>query len=172
MPAEASSQNVTITAVDKFNDVAAIMITVDISGGIFVDKDIAPLNATIGEPFSFDVSTAFANPAEADISVSIVPETPCLSYDSKTFILSGEVPESAAASSVTVTLSANPKLGLAKRATDTKSFTINLVPPSSAGGSYHVRGRCTQDYANINLGSVWIWSGSRAVEDNEGITAG
>lgn len=129
VPNDASSLNVTITAVDKFNDVASVIITIDILSGIFADEDIAPLNATIGQPFSFNIGSAFSDLARTDISVLMVPETPWLSYDVQTFILSGHVPDSVTASSITVVLSAIANSRLSKRATDTKSFTINVVPP-------------------------------------------
>lgn len=133
VPNDVSSLNVTITAVDKFDDVASVMISIDILSGIFADEDIPPLNATIGQPFSFNIGSAFSDLARTDISVSIVPETPWLSYDERTFIMSGHVPDPATASSITVVLRANANRRLSERATDTKSFTINVVPPLTDG---------------------------------------
>ena len=139
VPNDLSSLNVTITAADKFGDVASVMISIDVSSGVFANEAIQPLNAMMGQPFSFDISSVFAGSDPVDVLVSIVPVSSWLSYDPQTFILAGDVPDSATASSITVTLSGNPNRSLSKRATDTKSFTINILPPQIGRASCRER---------------------------------
>jgi len=134
-PEDASSFNVTVVARDKHDDIATAIIHITIPSSIFLPTEIPPVNATIGEAFSYNVSLAFINPSVVDVSVSISPQTPWLAFDSKTLMLSGEVPESAVASSISITLTATSKSVLSKRATDTKTFTINVVSASSSSTS-------------------------------------
>lgn len=105
------------------------MISINVSSGVFANEAMQPLTATIGQPFSFDISSVFAGSHPVDISVSIVPITSWLLYHSQTFILAGDVSDSATESSITVTLSGNTNSSLSKGATDTQSFTINTYPP-------------------------------------------
>lgn len=133
VPNDLSALNVTITAADKFDDVASVMISIDVSSGVFANEAIQLLDVTIGQPFSFNISSLFASSDPVDILVSIVPVSCWLSYNPQTFILAGDVPDSVTASSITVALSGNTNSSLSKRATDTKSFTINIVPPRPVG---------------------------------------
>lgn len=136
-PVTASSENVTITALDRHGGKARAIVEISVSGDFFVDREIAPLNATIGKPFTYNVSTAFVDPSAVDVLVSISPKTSWLSYDAQTFILSGNVPNTTAASTIEITLTASSKSSpLSKRAVATKSFTINVVsPPPNASTS-------------------------------------
>ena len=109
------------------------MISINVSSGVFANEAMQPLTATIGQPFSLDISSVFAGSDPVDILVSIVSITSWLSYHSQNFIFAGDVSDSATASSITVTLRGNTNISLSKRATDTKSFTINIYPPPPAG---------------------------------------
>lgn len=129
-PEGSSSFNITVTARDKYDDVATATIHVAVSNSLFVAEDIAPINATMGAPFSYNISSAVVDSSAVNVAVSISPETSWLSFDSKTLMLSGQIPQTTETSSISVTLTATLKSILSKRDTNSKTFDINVVSAS------------------------------------------
>lgn len=172
-PEDASSLNVTVVARDKHDDIATAIIHIAISNSIFVLKEIPPLNATIGEAFSYNVSSALTNPSAVDVSVSISPQTPWLAFDSKTLMLSGQVSESAAISSISITLTATSKSSLSKRTTDTKTFTINVVSaPGSSTSTVNTQTSNTETPTATSESSETAATAAIAVPINSGPSPG
>ncbi|KFY13418.1 hypothetical protein V491_06402 [Pseudogymnoascus sp. VKM F-3775] len=134
--------DVTVSAQDRYGGTATVVIRVTYANNtfsIFSDGDIAPVNATIGQPFSYNVSQNFVDPSAVDIAVSVSPAAPWLSFDSKTLALSGDVSKSAEELSINITMAATPKLTLSKTTPDLKSFTINVVShPLSTPSVIHI----------------------------------
>lgn len=134
----ASPLDVTVSAQDRYGGTATVVIRVTLANNIFSDGDIAPVNASIGQPFSYNISQAFVDPSAVNIGVSVSPEAPWLSFDSKTLVLSGDVSSSAGVSSINIAMAATPKFALSKTAPDLKSFTINVVSqPLSTSSAIH-----------------------------------
>ncbi|KFZ10858.1 hypothetical protein V501_05002 [Pseudogymnoascus sp. VKM F-4519 (FW-2642)] len=132
----ASPLDVTVSAQDRYGGTATAVIRVTLANNIFSDGDIASINATIGQPFSYNVSQVFVDPTAVDIGVSISPQVSWLSFDSKALAISGDVSKSAEESSINITMAATPKLALSNTTPDLKLFTINVVsqPPSTLSG--------------------------------------
>ncbi|OBT81266.1 hypothetical protein VE02_10284 [Pseudogymnoascus sp. 03VT05] len=122
----ASPLDMTVSAQDRYGGTATVVIRVTIANNIFSDGDIAPINASIGKPFSYNVSQAFVDATAVNIGVSIFPQVSWLSFDSKALALSGDVSKSAEVSSINITMAATPKLALSNTTPDLKSFTINV----------------------------------------------
>ncbi|KFY44574.1 hypothetical protein V495_03383 [Pseudogymnoascus sp. VKM F-4514 (FW-929)] len=134
----ASPLDVTVSAKDKYGGTASVVIRVTIANNIFSDGDIAPINATVGQSFSYNISQAFVDLSAVDIRVSVLAAVPWLSFDPKSLALSGDVSKSANGSSINITMAATPKLALSETAPDLKSFTINVVShPLSTSSAIH-----------------------------------
>ena len=134
----ASTLDVRVSARNRYGDTATVVVRVTLANNIFSDGDISPINATIGQPFSYNISQVLVDPSAVNIGVSIYPAVPWLSFDSKTLVLSGSVSKSAEKASINITMAAIPKLAVSKTTPDLKSFTINVVSqPLSTSSVIH-----------------------------------
>jgi hypothetical protein len=147
----ASPLDVTVLAQDRYGGTATVVIRVTLANNIFSDGDIAPINATIGQPFSYNVSQVFVDPTAVNIGVSISPQVSWLSFDSKALALSGDVSKSAEESSINITMAATPKLALSNTIPDLKSFTINVVSqPLSTLSGIHTSAIIETEYSTLD----------------------
>ncbi|KAK0638724.1 hypothetical protein B0T16DRAFT_394590 [Cercophora newfieldiana] len=115
------------------NTTLDLTIQIDIQGkksapsNIF-KGDIAPLTATSGESFSYDLGPHLTNPNDIDISLSSNPSAPWIQYDSRTAIISGSVPPDLPSSSSSFTLSISAKSKSSPSLTDTLSLKMHILP--------------------------------------------
>jgi axial budding pattern protein 2 len=138
-PNGTTSYNVSINVVDKYRDSANAVVSINIDSTttsiLFVSTDPRPLNATIGEPFSFDFKPYIINASAVDITSVILPAATWLLFDSQSLILSGNIPSTAPTSLIELTLTATLKSGLVKRASQSKTFLINIISPAITSSS-------------------------------------
>jgi axial budding pattern protein 2 len=126
-PPDAIPENVTIQATDIYGDTASATISIDIPGAIF-STDVASFNATIGAPFSHDLSTYVRNKSDIDMTVQFSPSISWATFNPQTFILSGYVPTNPRLSVINVTIEATSK---SPQASSTQSFRLFLVSAES-----------------------------------------
>ncbi|TVY38646.1 Axial budding pattern protein [Lachnellula occidentalis] len=134
-PPDIRSSNISVLATDIYGDAANATISLAVGTSIF-SMSIPELNATIGAGFSYNLSTYLTNPSDVYISTNFTPSESWLSFDSPTFILSGQVPTSANPSINTITLNAISK---SSHMSSSQSFELSVIsatnPFSSATAS-------------------------------------
>ncbi|RYP89474.1 hypothetical protein DL769_000025 [Monosporascus sp. CRB-8-3] len=126
------SSNVTIVLVDKYADALNVTLMIEMDTNIFV-SDLPDMNITTGEDLSFDLKGYLFDPQRIDISVESQPESPWISLDSASKILSGTAPEPRAATyatGITVTFKATLKRS---NDTETRTMILHVVDPSVTG---------------------------------------
>ncbi|OBT61420.1 hypothetical protein VE03_09495 [Pseudogymnoascus sp. 23342-1-I1] len=134
----ASPLDMRVSAQDRYGETATVVIRLTHANNIFSDGSIDPVDAGIGQSFSYNISQAFVDPSAVNVGISVSPAESWLSFDSKTLLLSGDVPKSAEESSINVTMAATPKLALSMTTPDLKSFTIHVVShPLSTSSDVH-----------------------------------
>lgn len=131
-PTNSSTTNVTVTATDVFGDVANAIVSIDITGmnSTYFVNSLGPFNATIGSSFSFNLSSAFVDPSRVSVTVSELPVVSWLSFNTSTFVLSGNVPRNYAVGSLQITINATARLSKRAISQDgtSQTFTLNIQP--------------------------------------------
>lgn len=109
-PASAMSQNVTVTATDRYGDVASTVVLVLLPGGSsanFFQSSIGTLNATIGSDFDYEIDHSFFASSELVISADLGVAASWLSFDAVTLRFHGSVPSDIQPQEVSVNLTAS-----------------------------------------------------------------
>ncbi|KAG4443456.1 hypothetical protein IFR05_001026 [Cadophora sp. M221] len=122
VPAGATSSNITTQVTDIFGDTAEALVRIVISTHLF-SKPIGDLNATIGSTFSYDLGIYLTNRSDTVLVTQILPPQPWLSFDLKSFILSGQISSSVQPSTMVITLSATSKTS---QSADSRFFKLLL----------------------------------------------
>jgi axial budding pattern protein 2 len=125
VPADATPYNITVQATDIYGDTADAVVYIDISTSLFINE-IGTLNATIGMPFTYDLSPYLRNKSDIDMTGQFSPAESWLSFDSQTFILVGQVPLTTKVSTFAITL-----LAVSKSSDESSSQTFQLAVVSS-----------------------------------------
>lgn len=137
----ASPLDVTVSAQDRYGGTATVVIRVTLANKIFSDGDIAPVDAGIGQFFSYNISHAFVDPSAVNIGISVSPADSGVLFDSNTLSVLADIPKGAEEKSINITMLAKPKVALPRATPDLKSFTINVVShPRSASSDVHTSG--------------------------------
>ncbi|KAK4169193.1 hypothetical protein QBC43DRAFT_199982 [Cladorrhinum sp. PSN259] len=146
-PETATPTNFTITLQDSFADTLNVSVMIDVTteaskeAGLFKGDALPTLTATAGEQFSFDLGPYLVNPQDTDVTVSTLPSTSWVHFDSHKLALSGDAPTTTKDSVVGVRIEAKSKssgrsdslsllLRVAAVASDT-SGTSSAQPPDS-----------------------------------------
>ncbi|KAI9835532.1 MAG: hypothetical protein M1819_001983 [Sarea resinae] len=122
-PPEASSQNITVTVRDAYEDVASTTIFLNIQSALF-SSQVGQLNATIGKTFDYVFHRSLFSIPNFYSTMDLGSAAPWLNYDNTTLQLQGNVPENIQSSSITVTLNAFSE---SSSVTDSQSFEIQLM---------------------------------------------
>jgi axial budding pattern protein 2 len=128
VPNDAISFNVTVQAIDIYGDTANATVYLDISTGIF-SAQIGTLNATMDSGISYDLSTYLRNKSDIDMTATFVPSESWLSFDPKTFILAGSVPQGTLLSSIEVTLNAT---SISMHTSGSQTFILAIIPGANS----------------------------------------
>jgi axial budding pattern protein 2 len=131
VPNDAISFNVTVQAIDIHGNTANATVYLDISTGIF-SAQIGTLNATVGSGISYDLSTYLRNKSDIDMTATFVPSKSWPSFDPKTFILAGSVPQSTLSSTIEVTLNAT---SISMHTSGSQVFILAIIPGASLPSS-------------------------------------
>ena len=94
-PASAMSQNITVTATDKYGDVANTVVLVLLSEGSpgsFFQSSIGTLNATIGSYFNYKIDHFLLASSDLVVSADLGMAAPWLSFDAANLNFHGSVP--------------------------------------------------------------------------------
>ncbi|KAF4628081.1 hypothetical protein G7Y89_g10074 [Cudoniella acicularis] len=109
VPTDAIPINITVVAKDVYGDVANATVVVTTTNSIF-SMPIPNLNATIGQDFSYNMSTYLRNASDIELSLTSSPAESWLSVDSETFEFLGHVPATESpSSSLEITITAKSK---------------------------------------------------------------
>ena len=101
--------DITIQARDVYGDSSAVLIHLDIGFGGLFDWTIGILNATAGQPFSFQLQE-FARPVDKlIINIDFGTLSRYLSFDTDTLMITGTIPESVEPQTVSVKLEVEAK---------------------------------------------------------------
>ncbi|KAL3424325.1 polarity establishment cellular polarization protein [Phlyctema vagabunda] len=122
-PTESTTYNVTVQATDIYGDVANASVYIEIQAEIFSGQ-IGPLNATIGEPFSFSFGDYLTNSSDVNLTAQLSPSTQWLSFDSANFTLAGQVPANIEETNVNVTLVA---VSRSTNRSASESFELSII---------------------------------------------
>jgi axial budding pattern protein 2 len=126
-PADATSHNVSVQALDVYGDTAVTTVLINISTGFFTGP-LPDLNATIGSIFSFDFSDYLVNTTNVNLTAQMFPASSWIDFDAHDCILSGRVPASAEPSSIIITISASSD---SSKRTSSESFKLAIISSKS-----------------------------------------
>ncbi|KFY56751.1 hypothetical protein V496_06650 [Pseudogymnoascus sp. VKM F-4515 (FW-2607)] len=137
----ASPRDVTVSAQDRYGGTAEVVIRVTLANKMFSDGDIGPVDAGIGQFFSYNISHAFVDPSAVNVRISVSPADSGVLFDSNTLSVLADIPKGAEEKSINITMLAKPKVALPRATPDLKSFTINVVShPRTASSDVHTSG--------------------------------
>ncbi|TVY38298.1 Axial budding pattern protein [Lachnellula subtilissima] len=122
-PPNIRSSNISVLATDIYGDAANATISLATGTSIF-SMSVPKLNATIDAGFSYNLSTYLTNPSDIYMSANFTPPESWLSFDTSTFVLSGQVPTSANPSMNTITLNAISK---SSHMSSSQSFELSVI---------------------------------------------
>ncbi|TVY23726.1 Axial budding pattern protein [Lachnellula hyalina] len=122
-PPNIRSANISVLATDIYGDAANATISLAAGTSMF-SMSVPILNATIGAGFSYNLSTYLTNPSDIYMSANFTPPESWLSFDTSTFVLSGQVPTSANPSMNTITLNAISK---SSQMSSSQSFELSVI---------------------------------------------
>lgn len=123
VPSDATPYNITIQATDIYGDTANAIVYIDITTSLF-NKEIGTLNATVGLSFAYDLSVYLQNKSDTEMIAQFSPSESWLSFDSRTFILAGQVSPTTKPSIINVTLLAASE---SSHETDSQAFELVLA---------------------------------------------
>jgi axial budding pattern protein 2 len=130
-PSGATSFNVSITVVDIHGDIANAIVHININKSIFAGT-IGSLNATIGMPFSRDLSPSFLNSSDVIVTTEIPSQAAWLRFDNTSLTLTGDVPSDIQPSQVNITIQASSRT---TNETDSQSLTLDVIAAAAQSSS-------------------------------------
>ncbi|KAM3082794.1 polarity establishment/cellular polarization [Clarireedia jacksonii] len=122
-PADATSYNVSVQALDVYGDTAATTVMINVSTAFFTGP-LPDINATIGSIFSFDFGDYLVNTTDVELTAQMSPISSWINFDAHDFILSGHVPASADPSTINITISASSR---SPKLTSSESFKLAIT---------------------------------------------
>lgn len=93
-PPNIKSTNFTVSAADKFGDVANTTVQLTSQATLF-RGEVGNLNAIIGEPAKFDLSTVVVKQPDLQVEVDLGTAAQWLHFDESSLTIEGEIPASA-----------------------------------------------------------------------------
>ncbi|KAI8933988.1 hypothetical protein NX059_008760 [Plenodomus lindquistii] len=127
-PANATLQNLVITAQDQFGDSAEYTIHLILESGLF-SANLGDLNAIIGAHFSYVVPRTILVTGDEQITIDFSTLSDDLTFDPATFTISGTIPRSFAAQNVECVITATSADGTSQ---NTQSFHINVLKSTTS----------------------------------------
>lgn len=127
VPKHATSTNFTLQVLDIYGDQANSIVVINIptiSTAIF-KTPLTGLNATAGKTFSYDLSTFLNNRSDIIMSAQFSPVVTWMSFDAKSFVMTGEAPPSTKASLVVISLVATSQ---STHISESESFDLSISP--------------------------------------------
>ncbi|KAE9377975.1 hypothetical protein N431DRAFT_399232 [Stipitochalara longipes BDJ] len=128
VPADATPYNITVLATDIYGDIANAIVYIDISTSLFSNK-IGILNATTGKLLAYDLSIYLRNKSDVEMTAQIAATESWLSFNSQTYILTGQVPSTMQPSSINITLLATSN---SSRMSSSQIFQLVVVSSISS----------------------------------------
>ncbi|KAF9637230.1 Dystroglycan-type cadherin-like protein [Lasiodiplodia theobromae] len=129
-PQDVNSTSFTISAADRFGDVANTTILL-MAGSELFRGAVGNLNAVVGEPAKFDLSNVVAKQPGLQVEVDLGSAAQWLHFDEDSLTISGEIPSSAAPQEIHGSIKVTTADG---SQSDTGSFDI-VVKAAEATGS-------------------------------------
>ncbi|KAB2570038.1 hypothetical protein DBV05_g11278, partial [Lasiodiplodia theobromae] len=129
-PQDVNSTSFTISAADRFGDVANTTILL-MAGSELFRGAVGNLNAVVGEPAKFDLSNVVAKQPGLQVEVDLGSAAQWLHFDEDSLTISGEIPSSAAPQEIHGSIKVTTADG---SQSDTGSFDV-VVKAAEATGS-------------------------------------
>ena len=126
-PRTAISSNITVHATDIYGDTANATVYINVSISIF-SGTIESLNATIGSEFSYNLSTYLRDPQDVSMGIVLPPTVTWVSFDSQTFMLTGQVPSGLRTLTYDITINAT---SISTQSSETQPLILTLISGSS-----------------------------------------
>ena len=126
-PRTAISSNITVHVTDIYGDTANATVYINVSISIF-SGTIGSLNATIGSEFSYNLSTYLCNPQDVSMGIVLPPTVTWVSFDSQTFMLTGQVPSGLHNLTYDITINAT---SISRQSSETQPLILTLISGSS-----------------------------------------
>jgi len=123
-PSDAIAGNISVQATDVHGDTAIATVLFDVGSVIFT-TEIGTLNATLGLSFSYDMSAYLRNKSDIDMTIELSQYTPWARFDSKNFLLSGDVPFDLEPFEDTLTVVAVSK---STQVSNNRTFALTFLP--------------------------------------------
>jgi Putative Ig domain len=147
VPSNATSWNSSVTVVDAYGDTAKALVQFYVVRSVFATI-IRPLNATIGMPFFYNLSSTVLDPPDVNLSVQLFPATPWLSFNDRSSILSGDVPLEAQPSTINVLVQATSR---SSHVSDSRTLVLNIVPAPKSSTTPTTTGSTTSTASSLTL---------------------
>lgn len=123
-PQDAGDENVTISVTDIYQDVATLLLSLQVSQ-LFAEG-VDSCNATVGQDFSYVFATSLLSTPTVTLTVDLGQASSWANYDSSTRTLSGHVPDDMKPQTVSIELIATQ--GSTK---ETRNLDINITQKGS-----------------------------------------
>lgn len=123
-PANAASQNFTVTAADFYGDTASTVVLIQNTNNLmnsFIGPSV-PVNATIGAAFTYDLKSMLTLDSKAEVAVELGAASEWLKYNSSSLELQGYVPTNLKPQSVQVIVTATQGTQ-----SESRTLTIDMV---------------------------------------------
>lgn len=144
-PNDVKPSSFTISATDKFGDVANTTVQLTTASGLF-KGEVGTLNAVIGEPAKFDLSTVIATQPGLRIDVDLGAAAQWLHFNQTSLTIQGEIPGSATPQTIHGSIKATSADG---SQSDSGAFDM-VVKAATATGSNGSTPRSTSSTSNAS----------------------
>ncbi|TGO61593.1 hypothetical protein BCON_0026g00370 [Botryotinia convoluta] len=145
-PSDAISYNVSVQAVDIYEDQVNTVVLIKIATALFVGP-IKDVNASIGSKFSFSLGAYIGNNYDTTLTAQVSPPTDWIYFDAHSFKISGKVPTTAKPSNINITLTATSKTSK-RSSSESFNLAIQASDGSSSTGSPQSSGTSASSGAN------------------------
>lgn len=126
-PANAASQNFTVTATDVYGDTTSTIVLIQNTNNLmssFIGPSVT-VNATIGAPFTYDLKSMLTSDSKAEVAVELGAASQWLKFNSSSLELQGYVPTNLKPQSIQVMVTATQGAQ-----SESRTLTIDMVNAS------------------------------------------
>jgi axial budding pattern protein 2 len=124
IPVDGGSANFSIQITDIYGNIAKTLVSINIPLVIF-NAPLIDLSVAAGRLFSFDLGAYISNISDTTITVQFAPLVKWISFDTTSFLVTGQVPLFTDALIIVVSLHAASK---SRHTLDSRSFNVMISP--------------------------------------------